>query len=406
MSTSRDASPEENLSDIGVKEVPLDDEPRSDSPYRLHWHGEPDDTPLRDCLVENMIPKIGTGLLSGQWGTYKTFVAADLCGAVIAKVPFAGREINRQGGVLFIAVEGQSEVRIRFQAVVNEKIAGNLVEPENAALNIERLPFTWITACPKLSEPGAFATLAEIIRSAAEIMQRRFALPLVLVVIDTLSPAAQFKDADKSSETQSVMTGLKTLANTFEVFVLMVDHFGKDVSTGTRNSSVKESDVDIVIALLGERDLSGVVNNPRMALRKMRGGASGTIIPFTPRLVDVPDRAIEDVPQTLVIDFAEKPETAQAAQKKERWPKSLATFKRALDDALEKFGEEIRPFADGPQVLAVERGRVRDEFLASYPGDDRRTKSEAFRRCERDAVNRGIMANREIDGTQWFWSLT
>jgi hypothetical protein len=110
--------------------------------------------------------------------------------------------------------------------------------------------------------------------------------------------------------------------------------------------------------------------------------------------------------QTLVIDFAAKPETVQAAQKKERWPKSLATFKRALDNSLEKFGELIRPFFDGPELRAAPRGRVRDEFLASYPGDDRNTKGQMFRRCEKDAVARGIMANRDIDGKQWFWSLT
>ena len=70
------------------------------------------------------------------------------------------------------------------------------------------------------------------------------------------------------------MTVLSTTAREQDALVLAVDHFGKDVSTGTRNSSVKEAHVDAVLALLGERHLAGKVSNPRMAIRKLRGGPS------------------------------------------------------------------------------------------------------------------------------------
>jgi hypothetical protein len=379
----------------------------SDSLFRVRWHGDPDDTPLREWLVENTVPKVGTGLISGQWGTYKTFVAFALSACVMAKLPFAGRKVERQGGVLFIALEGQDEIRVRLQAVIEHKVAGKFAD--DVAVDIDHMPYAWITACPKLSAPDAFEKLAAVIRPVVEILHLKFGLPLVLIIIDTLSPAAQFKDASNTSENQQVMSALKALANAFECFVMCLDHFGKDVSTGTRDSSVKESDVDTVLALLGERALSGLVENPRMALRKIRGGASGQVIPFATRpvqVVDIDPTGHEKIDETLVIDFAEQPETMRAAQKRERWPKGLSIFKRAFDNSLEKFGTELRPFFDGPNVRAVKRNHVRDEFLVSYPAENNKAKREAFLRSARDAVERGIMVAREINAEHWFWSLT
>ena len=78
-------------------------------------------------------------------------------------------------------------------------------------------------------------------------------------------PAAGFKDANDASENQRVMDVLTNVAMEAEPLVLAVDH--KDVTTGTRNSSVKEAAVDAVLALLADRDLAGNVSNPRLAIR-------------------------------------------------------------------------------------------------------------------------------------------
>ena len=85
--------------------------------WRWQWHGEADDQPFREWLVDQALPKVGTGLLSGQWGMLKTFLALDLARATITKTTFAGRQLKRQGGVLLIAAEGQNEVRIRVEGI-------------------------------------------------------------------------------------------------------------------------------------------------------------------------------------------------------------------------------------------------------------------------------------------------
>jgi hypothetical protein len=50
-------------------------------------------------------------------------------------------------------------------------------------------------------------------------------------------------------------------------------------------------------------------------------------------------------------------------EKPKAWPKSLLIFKRALLNALTDFGVRMQPFADNLEVLAVDREKVRGEFM-------------------------------------------
>jgi hypothetical protein len=68
----------------------------------LHWHGDVDLAEGRAWLVQNLLPEIGKGLMSGQWGVFKTFVALDLAAAVLAGATFIEFPILRRGGVLFM----------------------------------------------------------------------------------------------------------------------------------------------------------------------------------------------------------------------------------------------------------------------------------------------------------------
>jgi hypothetical protein len=99
---------------------PANGEPTTDG-FELKWHGETDDSPLKEWLVDKTLPKVGKALIAGQWGTYKTFIALDLSASVMTKRYFAGRRVDRQGGVLFVAAEGQDEVRVRLKGLAVDK---------------------------------------------------------------------------------------------------------------------------------------------------------------------------------------------------------------------------------------------------------------------------------------------
>jgi hypothetical protein len=124
----------------------------------------------------NLIPQIGIGLMSGQWGTFKTFTVFDLTHSVMTGEPFLGCEIMRRGGVLFVALEGMEEVPVRLQGVIDHK--GKL---------LERAPFAWVTTCPPLTSKDAAEELGKIAREVAERLKADFCLPLSLIAIDQWS---------------------------------------------------------------------------------------------------------------------------------------------------------------------------------------------------------------------------
>jgi hypothetical protein len=84
-------------------------------------------------------------------------------------------------------------------------------------------------------------------------------------------------------------------------------------------------------------------------------------------------------------------------------PKSLRTLKRAFDEALSAFGKTTVPRAGMPEVRAVDREHVREEFFRLYPADKAddakkaaHAKGEAFRRGVLDAVDRGVLCSLNV----------
>ncbi len=126
---------------------------QSQPPFELFWHGKEYNRERRSWLVKELIPETGRGLASGQWGTAKTFVMLDLAASIMTATAFAGREIKRRGGVLFVAAEGANEIRVQLEGVVEQKLrpsalaSGALGQPMSADLEV--LPFGWIEDCPK-----------------------------------------------------------------------------------------------------------------------------------------------------------------------------------------------------------------------------------------------------------------
>jgi hypothetical protein len=57
-----------------------------DEPNKVYWHGEVDYRESRPYLVQDVIPEVSHGLMSGQWGTFKTFVAFDLAHSTLIRL--------------------------------------------------------------------------------------------------------------------------------------------------------------------------------------------------------------------------------------------------------------------------------------------------------------------------------
>lgn len=338
-----------------------------------------------------MLPETGIGLLSGQWGTYKTFVAMDLAAAVLTGGIFAGCQVGRHGGVLWLAAEGQSQVPVRLRALATKH-------------PIDVNQFAWAKSCPQLTDAGVRESLLALCLEAKEQYQARFGLPLALVIIDTIGAAAGWKDENAAAEAQAVMSMLASVAQEVGICIAGIDHFGKVTDTGTRGASPKEDFSDFVLALLGDRDLAGEVKNSRVAVRKVRGGPSGTVVPFTAATVQ-----LEDGTTSCTIAWQEG---AAPKRAKSRWPKSLQILKRSLDNALASAGQPMRPSFDSAEVIAVDIEHVRREFYGLYlvaeDGTDKQkqdARQKAFKRASKNAQEHTLISAANNNGKQFVWAV-
>lgn len=383
-------------------------------PPALRWHRDADPNADRKWLIKDLVPESGKGLLSGQWGSGKTFGALDMSASTMTGQPFAGRRVLRRGGILFIAPEGASEIPIRLRGLVAGKVAESAMADAAsgvATVDPDDLPFAWIEECPRLVDAGAVEDLITVADQAAVEMRQRYDLPLALVIVDTVAAGAGFDDENSAAETQRVMTALERLSQHTGAFVFGVDHFGKSTETGTRGSSAKEAAADVVLAMLANRDEAGNTSNTRMAVRKLRGGRIGQETPYPLDQVEIGNDRWGDPITTCVVNWqTDRTSAAAASSAKSRWPVSLKVFQSAMQNALAAQSLRIRPFGgEGPEVLAVQESHVRAEFQNNYAttGETAANRTEArkkaFQRAVRTAQDRGLIGAHETGGALHFW---
>jgi len=400
--------------DLGVGDDELDDdeEPPQQDPNlpRLYAHGDPDPRPLKAWLIKHLMPAVGHGLLSGQWGAGKTFMVFDLAAALATGQPFVGHTVKRQCGTLLIAAEGGDEVRLRLDAVVREKCG-----------NTSTAPFLWYEAAPLLLDKGAAKTLIAMARQAEASLITRFGLPLGLIVIDTIAACAGYRRAGDENDNaigQAIMNVLKAVAQEIKCVVLGVDHFGKDQMAGTRGAYAKESSGDVVLVCLGEKQLSGAVTNTRLAVRKHRGGRQGQEHAFQLRVVEAPEKDEDGDPiTTMVIDWLpagagaagapSEPDTwAQPRRQDQRT--AVLRLKRVLMTILAEQGVDLPIPLDGPTVRMVDQELVRKDFYASTPAEGtpkqkRQFRYAQFKRALDWAEQEQLIAIGEIDEVTYIW---
>ena len=360
------------LADAAPARKPATAPESKNSPTKFYWHGEGRQVETK-WMVKNMLPEVGVALMSGQWGMLKSFAMLDLSAALVTGTSFAGHMVKREGGVLIFAAEGAFTIDKRLEGLAQ---TGKL--PPNS-------PIVWTDRCPPLLAATAFAELERIVAAAQKQMQDNFGVPLVMIAFDTVAAAAGFKDENDNAEAQRALNVLADLAKRFQVCCLGLDHFGKNVDSGTRGGSAKEGAVDAVIALLGERTLSGKVSGSRLTIRKLRDGETGGEVEFAAKQVRLGADEDGEPVTTLVIDW----QTGSQAPRKPRWSKALATLRKSLMVVSVEKGENVRPYgAEGPMVRAVDRESLRAEYYKSWAGDSE--TEEGLADARRQAFNRDL----------------
>jgi hypothetical protein len=146
-------------------------------PAPLFYRGAHDPYGGRKWLVYQTLPAGGVALMAGISRAGKTFCALDLAVSVVTGQPFAGRTVDRKGGVLYIAAEGSAEIPVRWKAATESRGCAD-----------DDLPFLWADTLPcRLLDTGALARFTALAADAAVELGET---PLALIVIDTMAVSA------------------------------------------------------------------------------------------------------------------------------------------------------------------------------------------------------------------------
>jgi hypothetical protein len=214
------------------------------------------------------------------------------------------------------------------------------------------------------------------------------------------------------------MNVLRAVAQQMKCFVLGIDHFGKSLEAGTRGASSKESSGDLVLACLGDKQVSGSVSNTRLAVRKHRSGRQGQEFPFVLRMVEAPEKDEDGDPiTTMVIDWLPAGAAAAEAQSEpDTWAQprrqdqrtAVLRLKRVLMTILAEQGVDLPISPDGPTVRMVDQERVRKAFYAGTPADGtpkqkRQFRYAQFKRALDWAEQERLIAIGEIGDITYIW---
>ena len=206
-------------------------EPIDRSRDKVQWiHTYADGVKNPEWLIPNVIPSQGIGMIYGESGSYKSFLALDMASCLGFGIPGQWNAPPVKNDVLFLAGEGPvAMAKKRWPAWMEWQ--GIEFRNDHRLLIKDRVPLYtdaegWENVKADIAELGAKPSL---------------------IVIDTLSRLLMGLDENSAGDATLITHFMEQLARYYECFVLAIHHTGKDQKKGARGSSAFYANMDTVI---------------------------------------------------------------------------------------------------------------------------------------------------------------
>lgn len=184
-----------------------------------------------EWLIRNTLPAHGIGMIYGESGSYKSFLALDMALCLSFGIPGQWGSAPVKNDVLFLAGEGPvATAKKRWPAWMEWQ--GLEFRNDHRFYIKDRVPFYTDTDAWEHVK----ADLAELKARPA------------LIVIDTLSRLITGMDENSAKDASMITSFMEQLARYYECCVLAIHHTGKDQSKGARGSSAFYANMDFVIS--------------------------------------------------------------------------------------------------------------------------------------------------------------
>jgi hypothetical protein len=327
-------------------------------PLPLLWFAEIRPVTDANDFVQGLLTSQGAAVVYGESNTGKTFWTTDLALHVAAGLSWFGKRVN-QGGVIYCVLEGGIGFRNR--------IAGWKIDHD---LEGKEIPFAAIPASLNLLDPAADTPrLIATIKAVAT----QLALPVKLVVIDTLSRAMAGGNENGPDDMGSLVLNMDAIRAATGACVLFVHHSGKDQARGARGHSLLRAAIDTEIEVVADHTSKTKVAKVVKQRELPKEGAYG----FTLRIVELGENQYGEPVTTCVTD----PHLVNATTGQRQLSGHNKRAFEILVDLAATAGQSGH--AGVPSgVLSIPEKDWRDAFYkCAMAGSEQDTKKKAFRRA-------------------------
>lgn len=182
-------------------------------------------------LIPGLLPAYGIGMLYGESGSFKSFLALDMALSLAFGIPGQWGAPPVKNDVLFLAGEGPvATAKKRWPA---------WMEWQNIEFRNDHRFFI-MSEVPLYTDTAAWENVKS---DLAELKAKPS-----LIVIDTMTRLITGLDENSAKDASLVTKFMEQLARYYECFVLAIHHTGKDQNKGARGSSAFYANVDTVIS--------------------------------------------------------------------------------------------------------------------------------------------------------------
>jgi len=248
--------------------------------------------PRSEDLVKGVLDAGCLSEIFGPTSCGKSFLATDLGMHIALGWDWNGRKV-RQAGVLYVNAEGGAAIVNRLDAF-----------QRHHGIDLAGIPFAVVIEPTTLLDP---AGIKRVIADAAKVPH------LGLIEIDTA--ARVMPGGDEGTETMSsFVSACDHIRAVTGAAVNVIHHTGKDTSRGSRGSTVLPFGADTVIEVT--RDAMSNIASAR--LNKQRDGATGPLLNFNLKIIEVGTDVDGDTITSCVIEPTDQKPAKSTTPKQRR----------------------------------------------------------------------------------------
>lgn len=213
-----------------------------------------------EWLIKGFLPKADIGVIYGESGSGKSFVALDICAALTRGDNWNGLRCARSPRrILYVVAEGSGGFANRISAFLSSKASEIHDYPSSLGIDI-------------ISDVSPNLINAESVRHLISDIGKRG--PYDLIVMDTFAQMTPGANENSGQEMGRALAYCGKIAKVAKGMVLLVHHIGKDASKGMRGWSGVNAAADVAI------EVTRIANDRIVKTTKQKDGVEGLAFGF------------------------------------------------------------------------------------------------------------------------------